>query len=179
MLGKLRSGKSTCVGIIKEYVKELSGFELINKPLAKPIYDAAKLFYKSNDLTWRKNRRLLEGMGEAYNNDYPNGDKLIEIYDEQFNLSENIIVEDCRRKTQADYFRTRDSVLIRIKADAEVRKARCKPGEWAEGHVSDTELDDYPVDFEIENNGEDLQVLKESVYREVICKLYERDKRET
>jgi len=164
MLGKLRSGKTTVSGFVQEFVKEKYGIELISKPLATPIYEEAKAIYAKHGLIWRKNRRLLEGIGEALNEDYPGGDKIVELYDASFNSKEHIFVEDCRRKTQADYFRSIGAILIRVWADPKVRKLRCKPGEWAEGHVTDTELDDYPVNLEIYNNRDGLQALRDQVY---------------
>lgn len=164
MLGKLRSGKSTVTALVREMVQDVYGITLNSKPLATPIYAEAKSFYERNGLVWRKNRKLLEGIGEALNEDYPNGDKIIELYRAGFDVQEHIIVEDCRRKTQADFFtKEQPSILIRVTASDTIRKARCKPGEWSEGHITDTELDDYPVDFEIENNGDSLQELTEKV----------------
>lgn len=164
MLGRLRSGKSTVTALVREAVQDMHGVTLNVKPLATPIYAEAQDFYKRNGLTWRKNRKLMEGIGEALNNDYPNGDKIIELYRENFDANENIIVEDCRRITQADFFtKEHRSILIRVSASDTVRKARCKPGEWSEGHITDIELDDYPVDFTIENNGDSLQELTDKV----------------
>jgi len=171
MLGKLRSGKTTCANLVKELVNENLGYKLINKPLAAPIYAELYEFYEKHGLVLRKNRRFMEGVGEALNDDYPGGDKIVELYAESFNPSEHIIVEDCRRKTQADFFRKYNAIFIRIKSNDEIRKSRCKPGEWAEGHITDTELDNYPVDFEITNNGSDLQELRSKVLEQVVLKL--------
>jgi len=164
MLGKLRSGKSTVTNFIKEIMSKEFNVNLVSKPLATPIYAEAKDFYARHNLTWRKNRKLLEGIGEALNDDYPNGDKVVELYDEGFNPNEDIVVEDCRRITQANYLKQRGAVLIRINADKDIRKGRCKRGEWSEGHVTDEELTTYPVDFELDNNGDDLQALRAKVY---------------
>jgi len=156
MLGKLRSGKSTATTLVIEAVKEELGIELTRRPLAAPIYAGAKDFYKRHDLIWRKNRRLMEGIGEALNEDYPGGDKILELYEEGYDVEQPIIVEDCRRLTQANYFAEKDAIFIRIHADKEVRKARCKPGEWSEGHITDTELDGYPQNFWVDNNSNDI-----------------------
>jgi dephospho-CoA kinase len=164
MLGKLRSGKSTVTQLIKELVKEVHGIDLVSRPLATPIYEEAKSFYDRHGLVWRKNRKLLEAIGEALNDDYPKGDKIVELYKQSMNEEEHIIVEDCRRITQANFLKQwKDTILIRVSASKEVRKARCKPGEWSEGAITDTELDDYPVDCEVINDGEDLIELKKKV----------------
>lgn len=176
MLGKLRSGKTTVGKLICETLKEVKDISLQSRPLAKPIYEEAQDFYARHGLTWRKNRRLLEGIGEALNDDYPGGDKIIELYAKDFNVNENIYVEDCRRLTQARFFADLNlqaenagissrSIFIRVTATDAVRKARCKPGEWAEGHVTDVELDNWPADIEIENNGDDLVELKQKIRR--------------
>jgi len=175
LLGKLRSGKTTVSSFIKEFVKEDLNIELQSKPLAAPIYKEAKDFYERHGLIWRKNRTLLEGIGGALNDDYPNGDKIVELYDKDFDLDEHIIVEDCRRITQADYFRDKGAYLIKVVASATVRKSRCKSGEWSEGHITDTELDDYPVDFEIVNDGNDLAVLKIKIYETVMMPIMEQE----
>lgn len=184
MLGKLRSGKSTAGQLLCETLKEMKGIELTSRPLAKPIYEEAKALYEKHGLVWRKNRRLLEGIGEALNDDYPNGDKIVELYVKNFDPQENIYVEDCRRLTQASFFselmdptKINDKVssfypgktlFVRVNATDEVRKARCKLGEWAEGHVTDTELDTWPADFEIDNNSEDINVLKQTIRNLVV-----------
>lgn len=174
MLGKLRSGKTTVGQLICDILKEQRGITLTPRPLAKPIYEEAISFYERHGLKWRKNRKLMEGIGEALNDDYPNGDKIIELYHKDFNPRENIYVEDCRRLTQANYFADLndsykcDSVIgktlfIRVITDDSIRKARCKPGEWSENHVTDVELEDWPADFKLVNNGNDLEELKQQV----------------
>jgi len=166
MLGKLRSGKTTVGKLICESLKQEKDIVLNPKPLAKPIYQELHDFYARHGLTLRKNRKFMEGVGEALNDDYPNGDKIIELYAPDFNTEENIYVEDCRRLTQANFFAnqtTGTTLFVRVNATDEIRKARCLPGEWSEGHVTDTELDNYPADFEIDNNGNDLDALKQTI----------------
>jgi len=175
LLGKLRSGKTTVSNFIKEFIEDKTGVELVLRPLAGPIYDEAKDFYARHGLVWRKNRSLLEGIGGALNDDYPGGDKIVELYDKAFDPDQDIIVEDCRRIAQADYFRNKGAYLIKIVASATVRKLRCKPGEWSEGHITDTELDNYHVDFEVINNGDDLKALKSLIYETVILPLINKE----
>lgn len=180
MLGKLRSGKTTVGSLICDSIREQKDIKLNARPLALPIYKEAKKIYAKYGLTWRKNRRLLEGIGEAMNNDYPNGDLIVEEYAKDFDPAENIYVEDCRRLTQANFFANLNiaaqfhldetpipfpgkTLFIRINATDEIRKARCLPGEWAEGHVTDTELDNWPADYEISNDGDDLIELKAKI----------------
>lgn len=162
MLGKLRSGKSTATNIVIEELSKLD-VNLIRKPLAAPIYKEAEEFYARHGLTWRKNRKLMEGIGEALNDDYPNGDKIIELYSELFDPNKDSIIEDCRRLTQTTFFEKHNAIFIRIHTDTEVRKARCKPGEWSEGHITDTELDNYPVHAQVENNGEDMEEFRAKI----------------
>lgn len=163
MLGKLRSGKSTATNIVIEEMTK-RGINLTRKPLASPIYKEAQEFYARHGLTWRKNRKLMEGIGEALNEDYPNGDKIIELYEESFDKYQDIIVEDCRRLTQTAFFEKQDDVLfIKIKCDDEIRKLRCLPGEWSEGHVTDTELDNYNAFATIMNEGDNVEELRDSI----------------
>ena len=45
----------------------------------------------------------MEGIGEALNDDYPNGDKIVELYAQDFDSTAgDYIIEDCRRLTQTD-----------------------------------------------------------------------------
>ena len=165
LLGKLRSGKTTAMNIMIEIAKNDFNIVLTPQPLATPIYKEAKDFYARNGLTWRKNRRLLEGLGESFNQDYPNGDKLVEIFDANFDVNKSVIVEDTRRKTQADYFVERGFVLVRVNSSEDMRKSRCKPGEFTSGHITDIELDEYPVDFIITNESslDDLEATCKSI----------------
>lgn len=161
--GKTRVGKDTVAAIYQEIYSEYFDQALPIFRLAQPIYDEAKIFYKKHRLTWRKNRRLLEGMGEAFNQDwYKKEDKLIHLFNQKFEKGEfgkAFIVPDVRKKSQADWFKERGT-LIRIEADSEVIEQRCTDlgEEFLQGHYSNTELDNYDFDFIITNNGseEDL-----------------------
>jgi len=171
LLGKLRSGKTRSKEILIDLIKKAHGVELETRSLAEPIYTIAKEIYVENGLVWRKNRRLLEGVGEALNEDWPGGDKIINLFNKTFDPEQHIIVDDCRRLTQAKYFTEKGATFIRIKANKEVRYNRCKPGEWAEGHSTDMELDDYPVQFEINNNGDSLGQLENMLLEKIVHKL--------
>ena len=159
LLGRLRSGKTTAMNFMINFAQNEFNIKLVPKPLAEPIYKEAKAFYERHGLVWRKNRRLMEGMGQALNEDYPNGDKIVELFDKDFNPDDNLIVEDCRRITQADYLKDRGFQLIRISASEEIRKQRCKPGEFSSGHITDIELDDYSTHYNAINEG-NLEQLK-------------------
>ncbi len=158
LLGRLRSGKSTAADFFISETKKQLGLDLTKKPLAAPIYEAARQYYDHFGLVWRKNRSLLEGMGEALTTDYPQGDLLLELYKKDFNPSEHIIIDDCRRRTQADFFMMNGAFFVRIECPDDVRRSRCKVGEWSEGHVTDTELDNYYSHEYLDNSGskEDL-----------------------
>ena len=161
--GKLRSGKDTVSDIFINLAKN-NGIDMIKKSLAMPIYKIAKDFYKKYDLIWnpnKKNRRLLEGIGSALNDDTKDGkDKIIELFNKDYTKTENFITNDIRRLTQANYFKNKNIPLIRVECNEEIRKSRCKPGEFAKGHITDLELDNYSFDYIIENNG-NLQQLEQ------------------
>ena len=159
LLGRLRSGKSTAMNILIEEANKKYGIDLIPKPLADPIYKEAKSFYERNGLVWRKNRRLLEEIGKAFNEDYPNGDKIVELFDSTFDPNMNYIVEDARRITQADYLIKKGFILIRVEASEDIRRSRCNPGEFSTGHITDVELDNYPVTHIIDNNTDNIEDL--------------------
>lgn len=159
LIGKLRSGKTTIMRFLQKIAKEKYGFELVQRRLADPIYEVAEEFYNKHNLVWQKNRRLLEGIGFAFNEHYPNGDKLLEIYNESYDPEQNLICDDVRRIGQADFFRNKGKPIVRVFATDEIRKARCKPGEWSEGHITDIELDNYKEDFVIDSNHSNMEKL--------------------
>lgn len=169
--GKLRSGKTTVRELFQKEA-EKRNVELINLPLATPIYNEAYSFYDRHGLIWTtKDRKLLEGIGEALNDKYPHGDKIVELYQDELNQRENqdIIIDDMRRTTQANFLKDKDFIVIRVECPDEIRKSRCLSGEWSEGAITDTELDDYSgFDFHINNdydelNGQTLDFLRQDV----------------
>ena len=168
--GRLRSGKDT---VAKMFIAlfQSHGIEMSRAGLAEPIYEEAKSFYVKNGLVWRKNRRLLEGIGGAFNDDYPKGDKLLEIFNNTYaNSSANIVVPDVRRMKQADWFIKKGFPVIRVVSDKKIRKDRCKPGEFQEGHSSDFEMDKYKkFTYSICNEGgiEDLYTSVKGIFEKI------------
>lgn len=154
--GKLRSGKTTTREIFQEIAKQ-KDLNLTYVSLAAPIYSEAYAFYNKHGLVWTtKDRKLLEGMGEALNNKYPGGDKIVELYAEELKKHEGqaIINDDMRRITQANFLKGLGFTLVRVDSPDALRRERCKEGEWSEGAITDTELDDYPYfDYKILNTG--------------------------
>lgn len=173
LIGRLRSGKTTVMEFIQKIALEQYGIVLKQKRLADPIYTEAEAFYRRNGLTWVKNRRLMEGMGVAFNEHYTNGDKLLEIYQETYNPEEDIICDDARRTGQADFFKSKGWPIIRVNAPDDVRKLRCNVGEFSEGHVTDVELDDYISNFTIDNYDNTLESLYNEC-RDILIKIIEK-----
>lgn len=160
--GKLRSGKTTTREMFQELGKKVFDIPFVYLSLAAPIYEEAYAFYAKHGLVWTtKDRKLLEGMGEALNDKYPKGDKIVELYVQQLEKypGEPIINDDIRRTTQADYLKSQGFIIVRVDCPDALRRERCKEGEWSEGAITDTELDTYEhFDYKIENTGkiEDL-----------------------
>ena len=154
--GKLRSGKTTVRELFENIGKDEYNIDFINLPLATPIYKEAHSFYERHGLVWdTKPRKLLEGIGEALNDKYPHGDKIVELYKDELEtkIQDNILIDDMRRTTQANFLKERGFKLIRIECTDGIRKYRCLPGEWSEGSITDIELDDYGnFDYKIVNN---------------------------
>lgn len=160
LLGQLRSGKTTAMNEMIEIGKEHFGIKIIANPLATPIYQEAKDFYARHGLVWKgKDRELLQAIGRALNEEYPLGDRIVELFDKSFDPELNQIVEDCRRITQANYLKEKGFYLVRVYASDKTRESRCKPGEYTSGHVTDIELIGYPVDFEIDNYDDNISRL--------------------
>lgn len=55
-----------------------------------------------------------------------------------------VAVTDVRRRNEADQIRAAGGMILRIN----------RPGDDGDTHVSETDLDDYPVDFTIDNDGD-------------------------
>lgn len=160
--GKLRSGKTTAREIFQKVAKEEYNIDLLNLPLATPIYSEAYSFYERHGLVWTtKDRKLLEGIGEALNDKYPHGDKIVELYKEELDRrdSESVIADDMRRTTQADFLKGQGFILVRLECPDNIRKKRCLPGEWSEGAITDVELDGYQgFDHVIKNDYDSNEV---------------------
>lgn len=155
--GKLRSGKTTTREMFQELGKKHFDVDFVYLSLAAPIYEEAYAFYRKHGLVWTtKDRKLLEGMGEALNDKYPGGDKIVELYAQQLEKypGQPIINDDIRRTTQANYLKGLGFTLVRVDCPDTLRRERCKEGEWSEGAITDTELDSYEhFDYKIENTG--------------------------
>ena len=155
--GKLGAGKSSASAIFQELARE-KGIDLILTPFSKPIYDLAYYVLDKIDRSdIIKPRRLLEEIGKLMNS-HPKGDQLIDFHKKILNNIEHCVIEDLRRLTQVKYLQENGFVLIRIEAGRDVRMDR-RPGEsFAEGDITDTELDidknpKWTPNFIIYNNG--------------------------
>lgn len=70
-----------------------------------------------------------------------------------------VVVTDCRFANEADALAVRGFTLIRV----------VRPGVAGDAHVSETELDDYPVDHVLDNSGsmEDLREKVRALYHSI------------
>lgn len=60
----------------------------------------------------------------------------------------DVVIPDVRYLNEAEWIKSVGGLLIKIN----------RPGKVAEGHVSETQLADFPWDFEIENDGDVVQL---------------------
>ena len=168
VFGKIRSGKTTVTDLILKYAKKHK-ISLRNKRFGGPIYESVKEFYAKHDLKFRKFRPMFDAMGQALSEHTSwEEDKLLTYFKEDFDPDEHIIVDDCRRKKQADFLRKHGAIFIQVRCDDNIRKKRCKSGEWTENHISDDDLIFYHKDYVIINK-QSKRKLKKNV--DTICKL--------
>ncbi|NVM34025.1 MAG: hypothetical protein HWN81_00415 [Candidatus Lokiarchaeota archaeon] len=166
IIGRIRSGKSTVRKLIEQEAATY-GITFKHVRFADPIYKEVEDFYDRWDIPYRKFRPLFDAIGEVLA-EHGKGDKVNQYFvDQLLHTRGNIIVDDCRRISQTDFLKWDGTITIRVNSDNTTRKERCAPGEWTDNHISDTELDRYPVDFNIKNDGS-LENLKSAV--KDVCK---------
>jgi dephospho-CoA kinase len=149
--GRIRSGKTTAMNILKELAKADYNIDLEHIRMADPLYAEVKWFYDRHDIPFRKFRKMFDAMGEVLS-DHGDEDKLLRYLKEMHDLNSDYIIDDARRTKQADFLKNDGAIFIRIEATDKIRKERClDAGEWTEGHISDTELDEYRHDYLVLN----------------------------
>ena len=165
IIGRIRSGKSTVRQLIQKEAKQYN-VDLEHIRFADPIYNEVEEFYKRWNIPYRKFRPLFDAIGEALA-EHGDNDKVQEVFENKINLNNDLIIDDARRLTQARFLEKYDTAFIRVVSNTDTRKIRCAEGEWTDNHVSDIELNSYPEDYIINNDGT-LEELKAAV--KDVCK---------
>lgn len=152
LLGKAGSGKDT----VADY--------LVTKGFHRRAF-ADKLKEIAIDLfgMTQKDRALLQQIGDKMREIQPNVwlDYLFR------NAAEPCVITDCRMPNEYEACRSRGWMMVRVVADEEMRLSRLlkRDGEVnreALRHHSESDLDDYPVDVTLDNNGS-----FEELYRQI------------
>lgn len=85
-----------------------------------------------------------------------------------FPIVGRVAVTDCRYRNEAWRLKGEDFVIVRVLADRNKRIARLRtngklgPSGW-EDHISETDLDEWPADYEITNVGGKVDLLEQLV----------------
>jgi hypothetical protein len=174
LLGKARSGKDSVAEVLTEefgyrrlaFADELKEAALRTDPIISWIpnfyTDGSGEPIRLNELIaddgWERVkdeypevRRFLQHLGHAMRQVDPEVWiwPVIEHIERCYEADRRIVITDCRYRNEADTLRRNGFLLVRV----------VRPGAGGDQHVSETELDDYPVDFTLKNTGslEDLR----------------------
>jgi hypothetical protein len=115
---------------------------------ASALYDCQNYILERLNLPKTKDPRLLQLLGEGLRNLYGRDIWLNQVvnYINTLPSRECIVVPDLRHKNEADALKKLGFTLVKI-----TRKNR--PIDRDPNHISEIDLDEYPFDYKIENDG--------------------------
>jgi hypothetical protein len=157
-IGKAGSGKDTAAELLIEQ------FGYARLAFADELKNIAELLWPNSDA--HKDRDRLQRLGEYVRR--IDEDTWVNVALRSMGDGEGLpwAVTDCRYKNEAWRLKGEDFVIVRVVADRNKRIARLRtmgklgPAGW-EDHVSETDLDDWPADYEIMNLGSKADLLEQ------------------
>jgi len=162
--GKMRSGKTSAA----DYLWIGRGFEKIS--FASPIYRIVDDLFGSDENG--KQRELLQAVGQNMREIDPDvwirqAEKSLRIY-EDYLSTKGVVIDDLRQPNEYEWARANGFKIVRMISTRGTRKARAKMlndiyGEQAFEHETEQYSDKFEVDYEIFNNGGNIDVLKRQV----------------
>lgn len=138
---KARSGKDTSA----DYLVARLGYTKLS--FAGALYRCTESMQRILGKPVEKDRCLLQELGMLVRRHY-GADTWVNIVLAEAQAVDRVVVSDVRFKNEADALRAAGFVLVKI-----VRENRTAGSDVANAHISECELDDYPYDVVIENNG--------------------------
>jgi dephospho-CoA kinase len=156
-IGKAGSGKDTAASLLIEQ------FDYERLAFADALKDVAEGLWGTEA---RTDRDKLQRLGEYVRR--IDEDTWVNVALRSMGDGEGLpwAVTDCRYKNEAWRLKGEDFVIVRVVADRNKRIARLRtmgklgPAGW-EDHVSETDLDDWPADYEIMNLGSKADLLEQ------------------
>src|SRR5690625_103833 len=162
--GKMRSGKTSAA----DYLWIERGFEKIS--FASPIYRIVDDLFGTDENG--KQRELLQAVGQKMREIDPDvwirqAEKSLRIY-EDYLSTKGVVIDDLRQPNEYEWARANGFKIVRMISTRGTRKARAKMlndiyGEQAFEHETEQYSDKFEVDYEIFNNGGNIDVLKRQV----------------
>ncbi|MED3275361.1 AAA family ATPase [Bacillus thuringiensis] len=154
LVGKMRTGKDTIARLM--FKTKRGGFErgAYADELKK---DVDRKYGKQEG---GKRRELLQFEGQEQRKENPNVwiDRLQPKIDFLRSVGKNVVITDVRQQNEIDSLREQGAYIIRVKTDDAIRKQRIIDAgdEFKEAdfyHITETQTDDFEVDYEIQNDG--------------------------
>ena len=139
---KSRVGKDeSCKYLMEKYQAQEVRF-------ASSLYDCQNCILQRLGLPLNKNPQLLQLLGEGCRNIFGRDIWLEQTikYIETLDQNKPIVIADLRHKNEAAAMKKLGFTLVKI-------NRRDRPIDRDPNHISEVDLDNYPFDYEIDNNG--------------------------
>lgn len=157
LIGRMRSGKDT----VASYLADEDGYGYLQYAFGDGIREVCRRLYPDQFEDGVKPRALLQGFGEGarqFDRDVWVNDMFRRINRNEYTRYRPVVVSDVRQFHEIEALKSRGYVLIRVTCPDAIRIDRAiKSGDRFEYadlmHGTETELDDWPADYTIANDG--------------------------
>lgn len=168
--GKLRSGKSACARhLYMDYGFTEVSFGTRLKAVADDLFQYSEVYPKVDG---RKPRKLYQDFGEILRTLDSNvwidqAASMVEFHENHRN-TRGIVIDDLRQPDEYKWAKENGFTIIRVSASDDTRKKRAElvGDDFAEEdlrHDTEMHVDDFVVDYEIDNDDGDYDELKRKV----------------